>query len=1732
MKQRTILALACGCLAALFSVTSRADGATVVAQVGDVAYDSLQKAVSAAQAGETVTMLADTTITAPVAVASGQTVVLDLNGKAISGAVDNAITIAVGASLTVNDSGTGGSIRTDKNYSNGLQNEGTLVVNGGTFEAYYGALRLIGGSTTTVNGGTFRSSTARYGMYYYYLFNKQPLKVTVNGGTFDAVDTGVNGITLEVYGGSFKSDLSQFCPEKGGATYETVKDETTGLYVYTMVSAPSTYVENANGNVTILDAGALRWFAKVVEKGTTFAKKTVTLAADIDLSNSEWTPIGGKFSGTFDGARHTIRGVKEYSERYGFTMGFFGTLTSATVKNVTFEDLSIENVNLNVMGGVAAYAYGNCTFRNVHIKNAKVIGYAKVGGIVGLAADPGSYTTFANCSIENSALTGEHNVAGLCGLSLGTVSTEGSWVNGVTHTFFANDGSFAGVVQVDDIVVCDGSVKTCLGKGAAVVGEYRPDLQGGVYYAYSAWSDFYNSYGDASHDCELENTSAYLIANSELVHNAVAQVGEKTYANLADAFAAVHSGGTIMLLSDVILAGPSGTLYNLEDGVTIDLNGHDIDGESVGQNVANPAALGLNVEVQGSTGVITIANSAETPSVISGLVPLLVSSYYGDPLEVRIGEGVELSAAEGGAGNCVKLDSNVYIVRTTRSENYFTNGGFAAVVDGEARIYEDFASAADYADETTAVLLNNYTGDQSVKVKKNGRGNTAFTLDLDGKTYTYTGYNGYGIVDLDCAKSLTVKHGRLVNTSAGLQAGIKLETSGASVTLDSVEVEVAGSYGLATSGTDKNCTITLVNATIHASNGVGIYFPSTGTLTIEGGEIAAQTGVQICAGTLTIKGEPTITATGTGTPTIGKDGGILDGAAVSVISRTGYGSLGSVQIAGGSFISAAGVEPLQAYGVDGTSKVDWSESADVVTVSGGRFSAAIDSIYCASGYELVEDADGLFVVRERIADGTREHPYSRQEFAAMTRDAYSAAQERLGGTMYVEIGDYVYEANGVLGNGVRVDENGNGNLSTQLNYYGAPGAKEGANSDAAVGKAVVFLGGSVTSGATGYKDINNIGTSLLLAVPAYTSVRFENVTFNNVLNFDYQIYTSPWSQLAQLEFKDCTFNGLIVGSLATMALSFNGCSFTDYLNTIAANNSNPIWIRPAYGNGSAADNKSQGADFRSLGDILFTANFVTSTRPVKFEDLSKWFGNSAVAVSGNAFDIHPQTGDTAPRNVGMYIGTKAKLQLVAEQNTKSSETAALFTTVYSSPDGQKYNELPAGSTVTDAHGMKTEVTDALVWKAEEPIVLKTMPVVAAVSCSAYKMSYPTFAQAYASINRQTTADMTLYSSAHEPDVPFVVADGKDWTIDLGGHDLTVGRVANAGSLTILSNGDGMLTADEVVNTGTMDLANCLLESSLTSSGTLMLEDVDVSKADGVGITVTAGEAFLDGVSGASAQVLLVQGGEVSVNNSYLAGTSTTDATIRATAGLLSIIGETFIAADESSPFLACEGATVYLLDGKFTGDISVAEGATAPVITGGRFRKNFQAYCAEGYMMKTEGDWYGVVISSDVLTPVEGSREVESEAIADALVASGVGLTTAVGTALPTDAAKAAYRSLFTMKKVQSADGKWVVSCELTDAAKATLQAQVDSADLQQAVVKALSTGSRATLTGVTPGLYYSVLAGTTPTDITREVARFLANADGTLEMPIPKPGVEGNAEQTAPAGFYRLCVSVTPKVD
>ena len=334
-------------------------------------------------------------------------------------------------------------------------------------------------------------------------------------------------------------------------------------------------------------------------------------------------------------------------------------------------------------------------------------------------------------------------------------------------------------------------------------------------------------------------------------------------------------------------------------------------------------------------------------------------------------------------------------------------------------------------------------------------------------------------------------------------------------------------------------------------------------------------------------------------------------------------------------------------------------------------------------------------------DGSQSNPYTLAQLGAMTRDEYIAAQNANNGTIYVTVGNYSYDTNGTLGNGVRNDTTGQTEDRSVLNGYNSNGYL-GEKNDGANGKNIVFVGGTITSGVTGYKDIDNIGTSLLLAVPAYTHVTFQGTTFKNVISIDYQLYTGPWSQLGCVDFEGCTFDGIIVGAMATQSLVFNNCTFNNYTNTSKANNSNPTWIRPAYGNWSPDDNKGQGSDFRSLTSITFTNNKVTSTRPVKFEFISQWDITTAITATDNKFDISKQDGDTSTKNVGLYFGPHQKtnaIKLIVGGNTKSANTAAMYVI----PEG--WDSISADSSIKNKNGEEIKLTDVMEWKSNKQLTL-------------------------------------------------------------------------------------------------------------------------------------------------------------------------------------------------------------------------------------------------------------------------------------------------------------------------------------------------------------------------------------------------------------------------------------------
>ena len=572
--------------------------ASNVASIDGNGYETLDAAITAAQTDDVITLIDNVTATATVTVPADKTITLDLNGKTYTSSANG---ISNAGTLTIKDSGDTGKLVATGSYSNAIENKGTLTIENGSYEAVYGAVRALGGSTTTIKAGTFSSSTGRYSMYYWA--NKVALTVTVEGGTFNnSVSTAMeNGnVTLAVKGGSFATDLSDYCEEGFG----TVLDSSTNLYVYGAVSHDG-YVEDENGNVTISDEDGLYWFAKQVNnKGKTFSGKTVSLADDIALTKT-WTPVGvsvkKSFQGTFDGQGHTISnmdvvGAKQTS--YGY--GFFKLLISATVKNVTFDNADVTGIYSNVVGIVSGYSYGSSTFENVHVTNSLVYAFGKVGGMVGMAEDGIATTTFKNCSVSDTTIHGGYNTAGFLGLVMGKCNITGSYLKNNNVIIDENSQGFGTITELDTTVACDGSVASCAGKGTVIKGKYLPNNG----YYWSAYSDLYNHYGAGSHDCILADGKK--LANSEVTHDAPVELNGVKYSDLQAAVDAAKDGDTVTLLQDCNGNGVKINTANFATtGLTVDFGGHTY---SVGGVLVGSTGTGTNAFQLLEGGKVTFQN--------------------------------------------------------------------------------------------------------------------------------------------------------------------------------------------------------------------------------------------------------------------------------------------------------------------------------------------------------------------------------------------------------------------------------------------------------------------------------------------------------------------------------------------------------------------------------------------------------------------------------------------------------------------------------------------------------------------------------------------------------------------------------------------------------------------------------------------------------------------------------------------------------------------------------------------------------------------------------------------------------------------------------------------------------------------------------------------------------------------------------------------------------------------
>lgn len=187
---------------------------------------------------------------------------------------------------------------------------------------------------------------------------------------------------------------------------------------------------------------------------------------------------------------------------------------------------------------------------------------------------------------------------------------------------------------------------------------------------------------------------------------------------------------------------------------------------------------------------------------------------------------------------------------------------------------------------------------------------------------------------------------------------------------------------------------------------------------------------------------------------------------------------------------------------------------------------------------------------------------------------------------------------------------------------------------------------------------------------------------------------------------------------------------------------------------------------------------------MKFEYISQWNNTTTLTATGNSFDISAQKGDTKVKNVGMYFGSHTDenaFNLVLDGNKKIGNTAALYTL------NENQTSLPAGSTVKDPSGNAIEITDALEWKTENPITLKTEPVPAVKNVAKVgETEYATLEEAVEKANAGDT--VTLLADINDFGG---VSITKNLTVDFGAYTITgaTGAVVfNVENATVTLNG--------------------------------------------------------------------------------------------------------------------------------------------------------------------------------------------------------------------------------------------------------------------------------------------------------------------------------------------------------
>ena len=445
--------------AALLLTLGLAGGAWgAVAKIGTTEYDTLAAAVAAAQTGQTIEMLGDTTVGAEVAISKAITI--DLKGHTITSTHAGSGTSAffVSGALTIDDSSA----------------EKTGAINA----AAYQAIRITSAGRVTISGGTITNNG-------FCIADSGVLNVT-GGNVVSLTSYAVNVVTAtakaNISGGTVKSN-------KSVALYNMGITTISGEGVVEAVNSTGI----ANEKTLILSGGTIKAKGVGVINGDPTSSKTATGTV------------------TVSGTSSVTAGSNGIENRNGTVTIEGGTITSTSqagvvnTKNSAILNVSGGNINSNASSGINMIA-GNATVTGGKIRGVNPISrsngtIAVSGGI--FSANPALYVAEGYVATENTDESTKvaypwmvaESVAKIGGKSYAAVaavnnnevitliadSATADADNGKTFTIAMNGHKLTGITWVTNgtTLTIDGSVEGSAYEGSVYVG-YATNNNGNV----------------------------------------------------------------------------------------------------------------------------------------------------------------------------------------------------------------------------------------------------------------------------------------------------------------------------------------------------------------------------------------------------------------------------------------------------------------------------------------------------------------------------------------------------------------------------------------------------------------------------------------------------------------------------------------------------------------------------------------------------------------------------------------------------------------------------------------------------------------------------------------------------------------------------------------------------------------------------------------------------------------------------------------------------------------------------------------------------------------------------------------------------------------------------------------------------------------------------------------------------------------------------------------------------